>query len=154
MKLKSEKGFIGTDIATAVLIITIFMSILGVLYFNIAKTSKAIERESQATYIATEVMEVIKSKQYNDVKLTNGDIAVTKDGSNYKYVGTENNNNVDVVLGSNIPLEAGYTCEVNIENYKPANEENKDLIKIVQVKVSYKVANQPQEVKLETAILK
>ena len=42
MKFKSEKGFTGIDIAIAVMIIFIFVSIFSVLFANINSQKKAI----------------------------------------------------------------------------------------------------------------
>lgn len=155
MKASSEKGVVGTDITVAIMVVMIFMSILGVLYFNITKVAKGIERGSEATYIATEIIEAIKSKVYTDVQVTNGNKEITKNGTQYQYLGTSS----QVNIGTSLPISAGYTCYINIQNFVPSQyesntSEDKDLVKIVNVQVQYKLANQVQTVELKTIILK
>lgn len=153
MKFKNEKGFVVTDITVAIIILLLFMSLISVLFFNITKNSKDIERESQATYIATEIIEAIKSKQYDDVELTNGEQEIVKSGANYIYQGTENS----VLLERDIKLETGYSSTIKIENYVPEKYKdddtaNTDLIKIVIVNVNYKLGGEIKTVTLKTTI--
>lgn len=153
MKLKNENGYVVTDITVAIIILLLFMSLISVLFFNITKNSKEIERESQATYIAMETIEAIKSKQYDDVELTNGEQEITKSGANYIYQGIEN----VVLLERDIKLETGYSSTIRIENYIPEkykdeDSSNTDLIKIITVNVNYKLGGETKTVTLKTTI--
>ena len=153
MKLKNEKGFVVTDITVAIIILLLFMSLISVLFFNITKNSKDIERQSQATYIAMEAIEAVKTKQYDDVELTNGDQQIVKTGSNYTYQG----NTSVVSLERDIKAEEGYSPTIKVENYIPEkyqgqNLENTDLIKIITVNVNYKLGGEIKTVTLKTTI--
>lgn len=142
--IKNEKGFTLIDIIVALIIILLFMSVISVLFFNITKTSKEIERESQATYIATNIMESYKSKKYDDIPIvTNKAIA---DGE-------------VIVDGQPIPVKDGYTALVTVENYVPKTEnatgsKQNDLVKKITVTVKYKVANHEKQVELQASVVR
>ena len=141
--IKSEKGFTLIDIIVALIVILLFMSIISVLFFNITKSSKEIERESQATYIATNILEAYKAKKYDDIpivtdkEITDGEI---------------------VVDGQPIMVQEGYAAFVTVENYIPSNEiivnsqTQNDLVKIITVTVKYKLANKEKQVQLQTSV--
>ena len=69
MKIKDEKGFSGIDITVAVIIILLFMSLITTVFYNITISSKTLERKTEATYIAVDVIEKIKALDYDDIKL-------------------------------------------------------------------------------------
>ena len=139
--IKNEKGFTLIDIIIALIVILLFMSIISVLFFNITKSSKEIERESQATYIATNILESYKAKKYDDITIvTDKEIA---DGE-------------IIVDGQPITVQEGYTALVTVENYVPTNEESSqaqnDLVKIITVTVKYKLANKDKQVQLQSSV--
>ena len=70
--VKNEKGFSLIDITVAIIVILLFMSLISILFFNITKSSKGVERESKATYIATNIIEAYKKLDYDDNWLTVG----------------------------------------------------------------------------------
>ena len=59
--LKKEEGITGIDITIAIILITIFISIIATLFYNIQKTSTELERETIATSYAVEIIEEIKA---------------------------------------------------------------------------------------------
>ena len=144
MKLKNEKGFTLVDITVALIVLLLFMSVISVLFFNITKSSKGIERESQATYIATDIIEAYKSLDYDDVTITTAE-TTDPDGITISD-GTEIN-------GQTITILDGYIAKVKVENYIPAGETStEDLVKKITVTVKYKLAAETKEVVLETTI--
>ena len=153
MKLKSENGFTGIDITVAIILVLLFMSLISVLLFNITKSSKSIERESEATYIATAVIEAFKTKNYNDIKITNEvDIFNYLDNNNNQIIPVknsgENNFNDDRIL-----IQPGYTTKVIVSNYSPDNE-NADLVKLVTVRVEYKIATEIKRIEFNTSVVR
>lgn len=158
MKIKSEKGFTGTDITIALIIILLFMSMISVIFFNITKSTKNIDRNSEATYIATEIIEAVKAKNYDDVGITNGEVEVIKTENHVTY----SSKSGSISLGDEITIESGYTCKINIYNYIPSkdikeNEEidsTNDLVKVVNVSVYYNVAGETKKVELTTTLLR
>ena len=60
MRLRSEKGFTGIDIAVSVVIVFIFVSIISMLIYQVESNSKQISLRSDATYIAINEIEQVK----------------------------------------------------------------------------------------------
>ena len=137
--LKREKGFTLIDITVAIIVILLFMSLISVLFFNLTKSSKGIERESQATYIATNIIEAYKALDYDDVAITSDDGVTISDGA---QIGDQL-----------ITINDGYSAKVKVVNYTP-NGESEDLVKKIKVIVSYKLANDIKTVELETSIVR
>ena len=115
------------------------MSLISVLFFNITKSSKGIERESHAVFIATNIIEAYKSLNYDDVLPIAENHEITD--------GTE------IVPGQPIVIQDGYSAFVTIQNYVPEGEDsNNDLVKKIIVTVKYKVANKEKSVQLESSV--
>lgn len=145
MKLKSEKGFTGVDITIALILILLFMSLISIIFFNITKTSKGMDRKSEATYYATTIIEDIKGKDYDDVKITSSEQSPWVNVKDYNYLNNKGKINIDV--------EDGYTCTINIANHYKEGSTN-DLVKVVNVKVQYKVAGSIEEINLSTTLVR
>ena len=159
MKFKKENGFTTIDITVALIIILLFMSLIATIFFNITKSSRGIDRDSEATYIATDVIETIKLMKYDELYTTNGEVELKIENGEAKYVGQKNGEDVKVSLGSSINIKNGYTCKINIENHVPTGDigkstENNDLIKKVAVKVEYKLAGEIKNIQLNTTIMR
>lgn len=140
MKFKSEKGFTGIDIIVAVIIITLFVSIISVVFYNITITAKSSERKTESTYLATSIIEEIKSKEYDDIITTDGFVDI----NNYK---SDNNKILTTTVST------GYTAELKVEIYNPENLEN-DVVKTISVVVKYKIGKETQSVELKTTIVR
>lgn len=153
---KSEKGFTLIDITVALIIVLLLMSVISILFFNLTKSSKAIERESQATYIATNIIEAYRAMDYDDEKLSvnyNGAMLATENG--HKVATTTITDGMQLVEGQAISVPDGYLATARVENYRPEGEtEDNDLVKKIKVTVKYKVANETKEVVLETSIVR
>ena len=59
MNVKSQKGFTGIDITIAIIVITLFVSIISVVFYNITISSKKVERKTEATYTEKNVIKDI-----------------------------------------------------------------------------------------------
>lgn len=152
MNFKSEKGFTGIDITVAIIVITLFVSIISVVFYNITISAKKLERKTEATYIAQDVIEKIKALDYGDVLETkNEDNQIEeKEITDYK----------DGNLVVSNKYEKGYTIKIKVEIYNPeqstegsATEDN-DLVKIITVNVSYKIGKDIETVELTTTIVR
>lgn len=143
MKIKDEKGFTGIDITVAVIIIMLFMTLIGTIFYNITASHRQLERKTEATYIAIDVMEKLKAQNYNDL-----------------IVGEYNSNKItDEEYGKNKTakilkdaIEEGYSLKVTIKNYNTPEENGYDLVKIITVKVEYKVGKDTENVELKTTV--
>lgn len=129
-QLKKNDGFTGVDIALAVLIITIFMSVITSLYVNLYTSNVGILRKEKAIGYATGILEKIDELYYNEINNENFKIIENSDGSKS-------------VAGINI--DKGYNVNINIETYDP-NNMNIDVVKTVNLKLSYEVGNKQQSI--------
>ena len=142
MDIKSEKGITGMDIAISVIIITIFISLIAVLSFNIQKTQEDIKRKSEATSYAIEIIEELK---------LNGFSNLPEKGTN-KIDGFEDGYILDEE-GKTTP----YYQEITVKDYSELEgNENKyaEIIKIITVKISYKSGSETESVEITTDITK
>ena len=142
MDIKSEKGITGMDIAISVIIITIFISLIAVLSFNIQKTQEDIKRRSEATSYAIEIIEELK---------LNGFSNLPEKGTN-KIDGFE-----DGYILDEEGMATPYYQEITVKDYSELEgNENKyaEIIKIITVKISYKSGSETESVEITTDITK
>ena len=137
---KNEEGITGVDITIAIILITIFVSIIATLFYNIQKTSTELERETIATSYAVEIIEEIKALGFE--QLPNVDEGNQISGYEDKYI--EDN-------GEDTP----YYQTVRVEDYSQISNDEEvepEMLKKVTVTVSYKVNNTNKEITLSTMI--
>lgn len=120
-KLKSEKGFSAADGAIAVVIISLSIVLISSLIYNTYVQVLSTHRNSMATLYAVEILEKVNKLPYSSDSLAQGTKS-TKGGN---------------MLG--IAIDDNYQVELGIQDYnKTTNNTGKqDLIKIVEVAVSY-----------------
>lgn len=129
MKLKDNKGVTGIDIAVAVVILILFVSLITGLFYNLSTSTKRIDRKVVATNIAVDTIEKMKLVEFN--KLTETE--------------RKNIENSDIEILSSVSVPKGYTVEYAIDNY---NDQN--AVKIISAFVKYKDNSIEDEVKIET----
>ena len=137
MKIKSEKGITGIDITVSILVITIFISLIGVLIFNIDSQSKSIERRTEAAYQAVNLIEELKGMTIEELE------ALSEDEKNGYIDGTS------------------YTKQIEIVDYKDLTEENQNddtiqygILKKVTATVLYKDGADTEEISLSAIVTK
>ena len=138
MKLRSEKGSTGIEIAVSVVIIFIFVSIIAILNYRISSTAKEIELKSDATYLAINEIESVKSDNF----------------SKYNNRSEKNGNSIIV---NNEEIKDGYYKTISVIDYTdlPGNEnKTENIVKKVTVKVSYMFKAKEQTVELSTVVTK
>lgn len=132
---KNENGFTGVDIAMAVLIITVFMTVIGSMYINLYVSNAKILREEKAIGYATAILEKVDEKYYDEVNDNN--FAVVNQADGKKSV-------CDVVM------EKGYNPQVQIVVYQPNGDNEQDFVKTIQVTIQYTVGKKTEQVNLQT----
>lgn len=132
---KNENGFTGVDIAMAVLIITVFMTVIGSMYINLYVSNAKILREEKAIGYATAILEKVDEKYYDEVNDNN--FAVVNQADGKKSV-------CDVVM------EKGYNPQVQIVVYQPNGNNEQDFVKTIQVTIQYTVGKKTEQVNLQT----
>ena len=143
MKIKDEKGFTGIDITVAVIIIMLFMTLIGTIFYNITASHRQLERKTEATYIAIDVMEKLKAQNYNDL--------IVGEYNSNKITDEEYEKNKTAKILKDA-IEEGYSLKVTIKNYNTPEENGYDLVKIITVKVEYKVGKNTENVELKTTV--
>lgn len=133
MNLKNNKGFTGIDISVATIVFIVFASIISMLFYNMAVSSKKIERKTVATNLCIEIIEALKESPFD--KLTKIEEA------------SMDIETLQTISGKTINLPNGYVPKIIIEDYK-----EESVIKILRVTISYKENNKNEEITIETLV--
>lgn len=143
MKLKSEKGYTGIDIAISVIVLFIFISIIAVLSYNVNSSGKEIELKSEATTIAVTEIEKIK----NELTFEEIENRSIKNGNSELEATAEIQKN---------GRGTGFYKTVIVEDYADNASVNRvaGLVKKVIVKIQYMHKGQEQTVELSTVLSK
>ena len=151
MKIKSEKGFSGVDIAIGIVIITILISTITVLYTQNSVTAKNIERNSIATEYAIREIENIKTKSFEEFKGQGNQ-------AEEQYFQLQNEENKVEIKDQQIE-DTPYYKTIKIQDYKYLNNSNindetiqEDILKKLTVEISYKTGKNIETVSLSTII--
>ena len=140
---ENEKGYSLVNIAILIAIIFIFISILSMIFYEFNISNIEIERKTQATYLAINEIEQIRSQGIEKYEGINQNSIVDNDGN---------------TLGKPIETsEEGYTKTIIVQDYQDieGNEmETADLVKIVTVKISYLLKGEEQSIELSTVLSK
>ncbi len=134
MDFREQKGFAGSDIIISVIILFIFVSLISTMFYNFNISGKEVERRSEAVNIAVSEIEQIKINGFS--QLINNDISCEKKAVDEKD---------------------GYYKTITVEDYADVNTnetKQRDVVKKVNVKITYKFKNQEQNVELSTILSK
>lgn len=144
MKMKSEKGYTGIDIAISVVVIFIFVSLIAILSYNINSSSKEIELKSEATSLAIDEIEKMKNMSFADIK--NRSIA----NGNSQYIPTDTTQETE-----EIETNPGFFRRVIIEDYADGKTGKiPGLVKKITVQIKYMFKGEEQTVELSTIMSK
>lgn len=140
-KLKSQKGATGTDVLVSAAIIVLSIGIVSMMYVNTSVQSRNITRTAGATRIATNLIENIDAMSYEDFLSAYGTT------SPVTIVGSASQS----FLNTSIPN--GFTVEVKAEKVfgsHTTSSEQFDLVRQIEVTVSYPVGKVTENVKFNT----
>ena len=139
--MRKQDGITGIDIVISIVIITIFISIIAVLTFNIQRNNEEIKRKAEATSYAIDIIEEIKGNGFKDLPQM-GEETIDKYPDGY-------------ILNEDKTSATPYYQQITVEDYnKYNNNVEPEYIKIVTVKVIYKVGKNEENVEISTAITK
>ena len=126
MNFKSERGYTGIDIATSIVILFIFVSLIATLSYNFSSTSKQIELRAEATALAVSEIEQMKNKRLEDI--------------DYRET---------------IEIQEGFFRTITVLDYHDIDETKlAGLVKKVTVQIQYKFHQEIETVELSTIISK
>lgn len=131
MNVKSEKGYTGIDIATSVIVIFIFISVIAMLSYNFNKTSMQIEFKAEALDIAVTEIEAMKTKSWQEITTEDTSYRQTKE------------------------VKQGYYRTIIVEDYHDIDSSKvAQVLKKITVRIEYKFRKNMQKVELSTVITK
>ena len=113
-KIKSEKGFTMEDLTVAVIIIITFVGIITSLMYSVKKLNVETDLTAQMTSYAVQIIEDIDKISYEEV---NEELAKTY---NEKF-----------------SIPKAFKIDLKVSKYGEGIENMKELIKIVDLKISY-----------------
>ena len=100
--------------------------------YNFSLVSKKVERQGEASYIIIQILEKLKQENFDNVT---------------------DNINVDEIIGKH----DGYNIEVEVKNQEDilndTNNPEKNLVKLVTVKVEYKVGKSVENMEISTLLV-
>lgn len=132
MNLREQKGFAGSDIIIAVIILFIFVSLITTMFYNFNTSGKEVERKSEAVNIAVNEIEQIKSNSFDQL----ADIECE---------------------GQAIEGKQGYYKTITVQDYadtETGTGKERDIVKKVTVRITYNFKKQEQKVELSTILSK
>lgn len=121
-KIKTEKGFTLQDLVIACLIITLFVGIIGTLMYLVYKTNIKADLTSQMCVYAVQILEDIDKISYEE--------AQTMTGSAYK---------------EKFSIPSGFNVQLEFSNYGEGVENIQDVMKIVNLRISYTILGEEEE---------
>ena len=141
MDFRSERGFTGVDIATSVVVIFIFVSLIATLSYNYSSASKEFELKSEATYIAIDEIEKMKAVDFSTIE----------------NMGKNDENKGEYEPLKELTSNKGFYRKITIEDYTD-NPDNSDkifgLVKKATVQITYMFKGKEQKVELSTVLAK
>lgn len=158
MNLRKNNGFTGVDISIAVIIILIFIPTIFGIAYNINRTDAAAQTQSQALRIASDVLEIAKSEEYQDVTLQTGSQFLTDLNASYTssaYTDTEEADYEYIYYQTTGEKNQLYQIQIGLKNYYPTDvteAEKVDVIKLVKVTVFYSVGSEKKTVNISTVL--
>lgn len=142
-RMRSQKGYTGIDIAISVIVIFIFVSLITMLIYNFNSSADELKIKSDATYIAVNEIEKIKSLGISEFTGMDKNTKVDKDGNS--------------LINQPVEGNEGFYRTITITDYKDINTDEsvmKDIVKRITVKISYMYKGKERNVELSTVLTK
>ncbi len=156
MKFRNNKGVTGVDISVALIIIVLFVGIISSLVYNFAISSRNINRKAIATNIAINKIEQLKYDFINNINDAEG---TTTEYANYSdsngSISYDSTYKTPYSVETTITKFGNYTDSSYIQSLTPTDKRrilDENLLKIVDVTVSYSVGNKEETIQIKTAI--
>ena len=118
--MKSNKGVTLMDVIVALIILSLFVGVIGSLFYKIVYNSNLINYNAIAAYFAVRVAEKVDEMPYDNLtkqKLTN-----------------EINN---LIEDDNLDIPSTYSVSVDVKKYNSNDSSKLDILKIVLIDVNY-----------------
>lgn len=103
-----------TDIIIAIVILSMFVGLIGSLYYNIAYSNNSIRMDATAAYYAIKIAEATDKMTYEEVE-----------------------ESLNGTLEEKYNLPENFNASIQVENYNENDSEKLDIIKTVTIKIDY-----------------
>ena len=169
MNFRNNKGYTGVDISVAMIIILIFIPTIFAVVNNIQRINAKAERQANAVNIATDILEIAKSLNYDgvetvisetdpDSKKAFTNLLSTKYGTpQYETIASDvEEENYDYVYYSySGEKNVHYRIQIGLWKYKPEETQaSPDLVKKIKVTVTYPVDKNTKTLDISTVVQK
>ncbi len=136
-KYINNKGFTTAEIIISITIIILFTAIITSAFYNYYISVQSKNRKTIATNIIIDIIENVEMMEYEEISQ---DIV----------------NTLIQTLKDNGTIQNGYSVMATLIKYNEieGNEDKKDLIKILTVKVEYTVSNKQEKNEVRRLIIK
>lgn len=122
LNIKGNNGITGIDLVVAIIIITIFIGLLTNLMVGLYKQATDIQKSANAMSYATQILEKVDEKTFEEVKDLN-------------FV--ENLKN-----SGEITIPEGYTVTYEVSDLPDVASEVNEVMQKVKVRIDYKILNE------------
>lgn len=124
--MKNNKGVSLTDVVISIIILSMFVGIIGSLFYQIGLNSNMVKYNALATHYAVKVAEEIDKMSYEDVT-----------------------NNLNTTLLPTYDIDENFDVSVSVRNYNETDNTKEDILKIVTIQVDYSFINRNESFKIE-----
>lgn len=131
LNIKSEKGFTMQDLIIAILLLSLFVTFLSSLMYSVYITNAKTNLTSQMATYAVQILEDIDKISYEEVNSALAQSYYSK---------------------FNIPK--GYNIDLQISNYGEGIGNVQDVIKIVNLTISYQIQDDTEQFSVEKLKIK
>ncbi len=131
VNLKANRGVTTTDVVVAIIILSLFVGIIGNLFYQIAKNSNMVRYNTVAVYYAIRIAENIDKMSYEEVT-----------------------DNLNSDLTTEYQLPDGFTGKVEVENYNKYDTTKQDIIKKVKITINYTFLKEERNYQIEKLKIK
>ncbi len=130
VKIKSEKGFTIYDLIVAIIVFSMFATIIGTLIVTTYKVQATTEAEEVATLYVIQIVEYIDKIDFDEVT-----------------------NELSQTLPQKFNIPEAFTVEIQATDYKP-NENTQAYIKNVNVNLSYNFVGEQKNITIKRLKIK
>ena len=118
---KRQNGFTGVDVAISIVLLGIFITVISTIFLNIYLSYTASQRNTTALAYATQIAELVDKLYFQDI---------------------DDNQNSKLMQGiQSLTFAQGYSPSVTVTQYTPQNSDIPNIVKIVNIAISYKMRN-------------
>ena len=154
MKLNNNRGVTLVDISIALIIITLFISLISGLFYNYTISNRKVERKIEATYQAINILEKVKIVGFEKMSSTLENKEKEKDNSCYELK-LEDLNSL-LPESEKMSSTEGYGDLIQIEECYTDDENGENVMIKVTAIVEYTVGKKEgtDRVELNTILVK